>query len=108
MAEKFGFKEDVHSDDFGDLLATGSLCPENLDVPGTALTGMGQGGLASTPMQMAMVTAAPANDGKLRQLPLRGARIQPSRPVVSQRRRDEVRASASPDHSNGIRCARPS
>ncbi|MGX4689785.1 peptidoglycan D,D-transpeptidase FtsI family protein [Streptomyces sp. JNUCC 63] len=66
-AEKFGFNDDVYSDDFGDLLATGSLYPEDLDKPGTALTGMGQGSLTSTPMQMAMVTAALANDGKLMQ-----------------------------------------
>ncbi|WP_345962941.1 penicillin-binding protein 2 [Streptomyces sp. BRB040] len=66
-AEKFGFNEDVYSDDFGDLLATKSLYPENLDKPGTALTGMGQGSLTSTPMQMAMVTAGIANDGKVMQ-----------------------------------------
>ncbi|MFF6980278.1 peptidoglycan D,D-transpeptidase FtsI family protein [Streptomyces sp. NPDC008343] len=66
-AEKFGFNEDVYSSAFGDLLATKSLYPENLDKPGTALTGMGQGSLTSTPMQMAMVTAALANDGKLMQ-----------------------------------------
>lgn len=50
-AGKFGFNEDVHSDDFGDLLATRSLCPEDLDAPGTALTGVGQGSRTSTPMQ---------------------------------------------------------
>ncbi|MDQ0795811.1 penicillin-binding protein 2 [Streptomyces sp. B1I3] len=66
-AEKFGFNEDVYSDAFGDMLATRSLYPESLDKPGTALTGMGQGSLTSTPMQMAMVTAALANDGKLMQ-----------------------------------------
>ncbi|MFD5492818.1 peptidoglycan D,D-transpeptidase FtsI family protein [Streptomyces sp. NPDC127091] len=66
-AEKFGFNEDVYSDDFGDLLAAKSLYPEDLDAPGTTLTGMGQGSLTSTPMQMAMVTAALANDGKLMQ-----------------------------------------
>ncbi|MGW1539396.1 peptidoglycan D,D-transpeptidase FtsI family protein [Streptomyces sp. NPDC002309] len=66
-AEKFGFNEDVYSEEFGDLLATKSLYPEKLDKPGTALTGMGQGSLTSTPMQMAMVTAALANDGKLMQ-----------------------------------------
>ncbi|MEU8706055.1 penicillin-binding protein 2 [Streptomyces sp. NPDC048565] len=66
-AEKFGFNEDVYSDAFGDMLASRSLYPEKLDKPGTALTGMGQGSLTSTPMQMAMVTAALANDGKLMQ-----------------------------------------
>ncbi|MGP3637079.1 peptidoglycan D,D-transpeptidase FtsI family protein [Streptomyces sp. 24-1644] len=66
-AEKFGFNADVYSEDFGDMLATKSLYPEELDKPGTALTGMGQGSLTSTPMQMAMVTAAMANNGKLMQ-----------------------------------------
>ncbi|MFJ3706113.1 MULTISPECIES: penicillin-binding protein 2 [Streptomyces] len=66
-AEKFGFNEDVYSDAFGDMLATKSLYPDKLDKPGTALTGMGQGSLTSTPMQMAMVTAALANNGKLMQ-----------------------------------------
>ncbi|GAA2975932.1 peptidoglycan D,D-transpeptidase FtsI family protein [Streptomyces fulvorobeus] len=66
-AEKFGFNSDVYSEDFGDMLATKSLYPQELDKPGTALTGMGQGSLTSTPMQMAMVTAAMANNGKLMQ-----------------------------------------
>ena len=65
--EKFGFNADVYSEDFGDLLATKSLYPEKLDKPGTALTGMGQGSLTSTPMQMAMVAPALANDGKVMQ-----------------------------------------
>ncbi|MDN0194531.1 penicillin-binding protein 2 [Streptomyces sp. S.PNR 29] len=66
-AEKFGFNEDVYSAELGDLRGTKSLYPSDLDKPGTALTGMGQGSLTSTPLQMAMVTAALANDGKLMQ-----------------------------------------
>ncbi|GHH81094.1 penicillin-binding protein [Streptomyces sulfonofaciens] len=66
-AEKFGFNEDVYSDAFGDMRASKSLYPGDLDKPGTALTGMGQGSLTSTPMQMAMVTAALVNDGTLMQ-----------------------------------------
>ncbi|MBF6056693.1 penicillin-binding protein 2, partial [Streptomyces eurocidicus] len=42
-----------------------SLYPKKLDRPQTALTGMGQGSLASTPLQIAMMTAGLANDGKL-------------------------------------------
>ncbi|GAU65130.1 putative penicillin-binding protein A [Streptomyces sp. NBRC 110611] len=64
-AEKFGFNSEVYDKDLGDLKANKSLYPEKLDKPQTALTGMGQGSLTSTPMQMAMVTAALANDGKL-------------------------------------------
>ncbi|MEV6564082.1 peptidoglycan D,D-transpeptidase FtsI family protein [Streptomyces kronopolitis] len=64
-AEKFGFNSDVYDKEFGDMLASKSLYPSKLDKPQTALTGMGQGSLTSTPMQMAMVAAALANDGKL-------------------------------------------
>ncbi|PZG94879.1 penicillin-binding protein [Streptomyces sp. NTH33] len=66
-AEKFGFNEDVYSSDLGDLRAVKSQYPQDLDAPGTALTGMGQGSLTSTPLQMAMVTAALVNDGKVMQ-----------------------------------------
>ncbi|MEN3585336.1 penicillin-binding protein 2 [Streptomyces sp. WMMC905] len=66
-AEKFGYNEDVYADAFGDLRAVKSLYPEDLDEPGTALTGMGQGSLTSTPLQMAMVTAALVNDGTVMQ-----------------------------------------
>ncbi|MGY5124891.1 peptidoglycan D,D-transpeptidase FtsI family protein [Streptomyces nigrescens] len=64
-AEKFGFNANVYDEDLGDLLATKSLYPSKLDKPQTALTGMGQGSLTSTPMQMAMVAAGLANDGKV-------------------------------------------
>ncbi|MFI2257854.1 peptidoglycan D,D-transpeptidase FtsI family protein [Streptomyces tubercidicus] len=64
-AQKFGFNENVYDKDLGDLLATKSLYPKELDKPQTALTGMGQGSLTSTPMQMAMVVAGLANDGKV-------------------------------------------
>ncbi|MFF4601858.1 peptidoglycan D,D-transpeptidase FtsI family protein [Streptomyces sp. NPDC001339] len=64
-AEKFGFNSEIYDKDLGDLKASKSLYPEKLDKPQTAMTGMGQGSLTSTPMQMAMVTAALANDGKL-------------------------------------------
>lgn len=64
-AEKFGFNSDVYDKELGDMLASKSLYPDKLDKPQTALTGMGQGSLTSTPMQMAMVAAGLANDGKV-------------------------------------------
>ncbi|MGA5561867.1 peptidoglycan D,D-transpeptidase FtsI family protein [Streptomyces platensis] len=64
-AEKFGFNSQVYDEELGDLLASKSLYPEKLDKPQTAMTGMGQGSLTSTPMQMAMVAAGLANDGKV-------------------------------------------
>ncbi|MET9699996.1 penicillin-binding transpeptidase domain-containing protein [Streptomyces sp. NPDC006529] len=59
-AEKFGFNQEH----FIPVRASASSYPERLDRPQTALTGIGQGSLTSTPLQMAMVTAAIANDGK--------------------------------------------
>lgn len=61
-AEKFGFNDgEVDTP----VRAGKSLYPSGLNRPQTALTGMGQGSLTSTPLQMAMMTAAVANDGKL-------------------------------------------
>ncbi|MGW0535882.1 peptidoglycan D,D-transpeptidase FtsI family protein [Streptomyces sp. NPDC003032] len=60
-AEQFGFNEEQ----FIPVRAVASSYPEKLDKPQTALTGMGQGSLTSTPLQMAMVTAGLANDGKV-------------------------------------------
>jgi cell division protein FtsI/penicillin-binding protein 2 len=60
-AEKFGFNKEQ----FLPVRAVASGYPKLLDQPQTALTGMGQGSVATTPLQMAMVTAGIANDGKV-------------------------------------------
>ncbi|MEW1655662.1 penicillin-binding protein 2 [Streptomyces sp. NPDC093707] len=60
-AEKFGFNKEH----FAPVRTVASDYPGKLDKPQTALTGMGQGSLASTPLQMAMVTAGLANNGKV-------------------------------------------
>ncbi|MEN8653491.1 penicillin-binding transpeptidase domain-containing protein [Streptomyces sp. 21So2-11] len=62
MSEKFGFnteKLDVP------VRASASVYPSGMDKPQTALTGIGQFDVTATPLQMAMVTAALANDGEL-------------------------------------------
>jgi cell division protein FtsI/penicillin-binding protein 2 len=58
-AEKFGF----NAEQFLPVRASSSLYPRQPDQPQTALTGMGQGSVTSTPLQMAMVAAGIANDG---------------------------------------------
>ncbi|MEU6799752.1 peptidoglycan D,D-transpeptidase FtsI family protein [Streptomyces neyagawaensis] len=61
QAEKFGFNEaqlDIP------VRAAESVYPED-NAPQNALDGIGQGSNRSTPLQMAMVTAAIANDGEL-------------------------------------------
>lgn len=58
-AEKFGFNKEQ----FTPVRTVASGYPAELDKPQTALTGMGQGSVTSTPLQMAMVTAGLANNG---------------------------------------------
>ncbi|WKK24278.1 penicillin-binding protein 2 [Streptomyces olivoreticuli] len=60
-AEKFGFNKEQ----FTPVRTAASGYPGELDQPQTALTGMGQGSVTSTPLQMAMVTAGLANNGKV-------------------------------------------
>ncbi|WP_306334049.1 penicillin-binding protein 2 [Streptomyces sp. KL118A] len=60
-AEKFGFNKEQ----FTPVRSAASAYPERLDKPQTALTGMGQGSVTSTPLQMAMTVAGLANDGKV-------------------------------------------
>ncbi|MGX1545401.1 peptidoglycan D,D-transpeptidase FtsI family protein [Streptomyces adustus] len=62
MAEKFGFDDD--SQDVP-VRAYASVYPSGMDKAQTALSGIGQFDVTATPLQMAMVSAAIANDGKL-------------------------------------------
>ncbi|MFD0412922.1 peptidoglycan D,D-transpeptidase FtsI family protein [Streptomyces alboflavus] len=60
-AEKFGFNEEQ----FVPVRSNASVFPEEMDKPQTALSSIGQFETAATPLQMAMVTSAIANDGTL-------------------------------------------
>ncbi|UUU21094.1 peptidoglycan D,D-transpeptidase FtsI family protein [Streptomyces sp. DSM 40750] len=62
MAEKFGFND--ASQDVP-VRAYESVYPSDMDESSTALTGIGQYDVTATPLQMAMVSAAIANGGKL-------------------------------------------
>ncbi|MCS0635234.1 penicillin-binding transpeptidase domain-containing protein [Streptomyces sp. LP05-1] len=62
-AEKFGFNKEQ----FVPVRANASVYDKNMDRGGNALSSIGQFNTAATPLQMAMVTAAIANDGKLMQ-----------------------------------------
>ncbi|MER7839807.1 penicillin-binding transpeptidase domain-containing protein [Streptomyces sp. NPDC096040] len=62
MAEKFGFnnaKQDIP------VRAYASVYPSDMDKSQTGLSGIGQFDVTATPLQMAMVSAAIANGGKL-------------------------------------------
>ncbi|WP_369029161.1 MULTISPECIES: peptidoglycan D,D-transpeptidase FtsI family protein [Streptomyces] len=60
-AKKFGFNEQQ----FVPVRTEASNFPEKMDEPQTALSSIGQFETATTPLQMAMVASAIANDGKL-------------------------------------------
>ncbi|MEU6881200.1 penicillin-binding transpeptidase domain-containing protein [Streptomyces sp. NPDC046712] len=60
MAEKFGFNDKERD---VPVRAYASVYPSGMDKAQTALTGIGQFDVTATPLQMAMVSAAIANDG---------------------------------------------
>jgi len=60
QAEAFGFNS-TSLEDLGGQAE--SLYPRDMDPPQTALSGIGQSSVTATPLQMAMVAAAIANDG---------------------------------------------
>ncbi|MFI6928809.1 peptidoglycan D,D-transpeptidase FtsI family protein [Streptomyces sp. NPDC050287] len=62
MAEKFGFNDATQD---VPVRAYESVYPKEMDKAQTALTGIGQFDVTATPLQMAMVSAAIANGGKL-------------------------------------------
>ncbi|MEU3823990.1 penicillin-binding protein 2 [Streptomyces sp. NPDC029080] len=60
-AKKFGFDEEQ----FTPVRATASVFSDDMNQSQTALSSIGQYNTAATPLQMAMVASAVANDGKL-------------------------------------------
>lgn len=62
MAEKFGFNDSTQDTP---VRAYASVYPTKMDSAETALSGIGQFDVTATPLQMAMVSAAIANDGRL-------------------------------------------
>ncbi len=63
QAKKFGFDQTIDTP----VRAVASNFPTSMDKPQTALSSIGQFDTAATPLQMAMVASAVANDGKLMQ-----------------------------------------
>ncbi|MFH8803073.1 peptidoglycan D,D-transpeptidase FtsI family protein [Streptomyces sp. NPDC017936] len=61
-ADRFGFDDETQD---VPVRAYPSVYPTGMDESSTALTGIGQYDVTATPLQMAMVSAVMANDGKL-------------------------------------------
>lgn len=76
QAEKFGFDKTIDSD----VPWAASRFPDKLNQAQLAMSGIGQFDVAATPLQMAMVTAGVANDGRVMtpylSAQVRGANLQ--------------------------------
>ncbi|MBB1245640.1 penicillin-binding protein 2 [Streptomyces durbertensis] len=91
QAEKFGFGSEV----FTPVRADASVYPED-NRPQNAMAGIGQASNRATPLQMAMVTAAIANDGKLMK-PYMVDRLEGPRSTVEQFQPEEMGQAVSPE-----------
>ncbi|MEU7026548.1 penicillin-binding transpeptidase domain-containing protein [Streptomyces sp. NPDC046275] len=93
MAEKFGF----NNEQFVPVRAVGSVFDKNADRGGNAMASIGQFNTATTPLQMAMVTAAIANDGKLMKPYMIDKLVAPNLDVLEQNEPEELSRPVSPE-----------
>lgn len=99
QAERFGF------DSGGMTIPTQvveSVFPTDLDPPSLAQTAIGQRDVAATPLQMAMVSAAIANDGVLMKPYLVDTVRAADLTVVSQTDPEELSTAVSPQTAEGL------
>ncbi|MFF6996046.1 peptidoglycan D,D-transpeptidase FtsI family protein [Streptomyces sp. NPDC008313] len=97
-AEKFGF----NSEQFVPVRSNASVFPEKADKPQTALSSIGQFETAATPLQMAMVASAVANDGTLMK-PYMVDKLQaPNLDVIEQTDPEEMSEPLSKDNAQII------
>ncbi|WP_086830112.1 penicillin-binding protein 2 [Streptomyces sp. NRRL B-24572] len=93
MAEKFGF----NAEQFTPVRSSASVFDKKADRPGNALSSIGQFNTATTPLQMAMVTAAIANDGKLMKPYMIDQLRAPNLDVLKQNEPEEMSRPVSPE-----------
>lgn len=92
QAEKFGFGKEQ----FVPVRSAASIYPED-NRPQNILDGIGQGSTAATPLQMAMVVSAIANDGKLMKPYMVDQLRAPSLDVVEKTEPEELDQAVSAD-----------
>ncbi|MCZ0980348.1 penicillin-binding transpeptidase domain-containing protein [Streptomyces diastatochromogenes] len=93
MAEKFGF----NAEQFTPVRSSASVFDKKSDRGGNALSSIGQFNTATTPLQMAMVTAAIANDGKLMKPYMIDQLRAPNLDVIKQNEPEEMSRPVSPE-----------
>ncbi|TLM82584.1 penicillin-binding protein 2 [Pseudarthrobacter sp. NamE5] len=101
QAAKFGFGEDM-----GDQLKLGyaqeNSFPDDLDAPGLAQSAIGQRDVRATPLQVALMTAAIANDGVQMRPNLIKALRSPDLRIIDEPQPEQLRTSTTPEIANQI------
>ncbi len=97
-AEKFGF----NAEQFTPVRSSASVYDKNADRGGNALSSIGQFNTATTPLQMAMVTAAIANDGKLMKPYMIDQLRAPNLDVIKQNEPEEMSQPVSPENAQKL------
>ncbi|MER5306919.1 penicillin-binding transpeptidase domain-containing protein [Streptomyces sp. NPDC002773] len=95
MAEKFGF----NAEQFTPVRSAASVYDKKADRPGNALSSIGQFNTATTPLQMAMVTAAIANDGKLMKPYMIDQLRAPNVDIIKQNEPEEMSQPIKPQNA---------
>ncbi|AZK95228.1 MULTISPECIES: penicillin-binding transpeptidase domain-containing protein [Streptomyces] len=98
--KKFGFNNDELDTP---VRAAMSRYNETMDRPGNALSSIGQFDTATTPLQMAMVAAAIANDGKLMKPYMVDQLVAPNLDVISQTKPQEMSRPLSSENAQLVR-----
>lgn len=97
-AEKFGF----NSEQFVPVRSSASVFSKDMDKPQTALSSIGQFNTAATPLQMAMVASAVANDGKLMEPYMVDKLMSPSLDPIDQHEPKEMSRPLSPENAQKL------
>ncbi|GAA3067492.1 penicillin-binding transpeptidase domain-containing protein [Streptomyces roseofulvus] len=98
MAEKFGF----NAEQFTPVRSAASVYDKKADRGGNALSSIGQFNTATTPLQMAMVTAAIANDGKLMKPYMIDQLRAPNLDVIKQNEPEQLSQPVSPENAQKL------
>ncbi|MCY0924680.1 penicillin-binding transpeptidase domain-containing protein [Streptomyces sp. H27-H1] len=99
-AEKFGFN---NAEIDTPVRAFASVYDKNMDKPSNALSSIGQFNTAATPLQMAMVTAAIANNGKLMKPYMVKQLESPGLDVIEKHEPEEMSRPLSVENAKRVR-----
>ncbi|MFH8472249.1 penicillin-binding transpeptidase domain-containing protein [Streptomyces sp. NPDC018000] len=97
QANKFGFNKEI----FTPVRADASIYPKD-NRPQNAMAGIGQASNRATPLQMAMVAAAVANDGKLMQPYMVAERQAPNLDVIYTHEKEQLSQPLSGENAQKL------